>query len=201
MEHFYSKIIFVIIEFRKNNCFQIKKFCYFLKAIWKIALKSFLFFFNPMFLASSCGRKFLFLRKQKLPFLKKGSVFFCVSHNLCYKFIQNLHKIVILKEGQCSGFFFLTAFSVSLSFFFFLSFCLFRAAPAAYGSFQARVLIRAVATGLHHSHSNARSEPCLWPTPQFMATLDPYPTEWGTSWFLVRFASAAPRWELLSLSF
>ena len=34
----------------------------------------------------------------------------------------------------------------------------FRAAPAAYGGSQARGLIRAVAAGLHHSHSNARSE-------------------------------------------
>ena len=24
------------------------------------------------------------------------------------------------------------------------------------------------AAGLHQSHSNARSEPCLWPPPQFM---------------------------------
>ena len=36
---------------------------------------------------------------------------------------------------------------------------LFRATPAAYGGSQARVLIRAVAAGLHHS--NARSEPHL----------------------------------------
>ena len=42
-------------------------------------------------------------------------------------------------------------------FFFFLSI----AAPAAYGSSQARVQIRAAAAGLHHSHSNAGSEPCL----------------------------------------
>ena len=33
-------------------------------------------------------------------------------------------------------------------------FCLFRTTPAAYGSFQARGPIRAVATGLCHSHSN-----------------------------------------------
>ena len=45
--------------------------------------------------------------------------------------------------------------------FTFFSFCLFRAVPEAYGSSQARGRIRAVAAGLHHSHSNARSEPCL----------------------------------------
>ena len=48
----------------------------------------------------------------------------------------------------------------SLSFFLF---CLFRAAPAAYGGFQARGLIRAIAAGLHHSHSHTRSEPHLRP--------------------------------------
>ena len=40
------------------------------------------------------------------------------------------------------------------------------AAPAAYGDSQARGRIRAVATGLCHSHSNARAEPHLQPTPQ-----------------------------------
>ena len=43
-----------------------------------------------------------------------------------------------------------------LSFFFFF-FLLFRAAPTAYGSSQARGRIRAVAVSLHHSHSNAGS--------------------------------------------
>ena len=55
----------------------------------------------------------------------------------------------------------------------------FRSAPVAYGGSQASGPIRAVATGLHHSHSNTRSEPCLWPTSQQMATPDPQPTEWG----------------------
>ena len=45
-------------------------------------------------------------------------------------------------------------------------FGLFRAAPMAYGSSHARCQIRAVATGLCHSHSNARSKPCLQPAPQ-----------------------------------
>ena len=40
-------------------------------------------------------------------------------------------------------------------------FLLFRAAPAAYGSSQARGPVRATAAGLYHSHSNARSEPRL----------------------------------------
>ena len=37
----------------------------------------------------------------------------------------------------------------------------FRAAPEAYGGFQARGPIGATAVGPHHSHSNARSKPCL----------------------------------------
>ena len=61
----------------------------------------------------------------------------------------------------------------SFSFFFFLSFVLFRATLATYGGPQASGLIGAVAAGLRHSHSNAGSEPCLRPTPQVTATPDP----------------------------
>ena len=50
---------------------------------------------------------------------------------------------------------------------------LFRAVPIAYGGSQARGPIGAAAAGLHHSHSSTRSKPCLWPTSQVMATLDP----------------------------
>ena len=57
--------------------------------------------------------------------------------------------------------------------FFFLSFCPFRATPVAYGGSQARGLIRAIVAGLHHRHSNARSELRLQPTPHLMATPDP----------------------------
>ena len=48
-----------------------------------------------------------------------------------------------------------------------------RAALAAYGGSQARGLIRAVAAGLQHSHSNAGSELSLRPTPQLTAMPDP----------------------------
>ena len=50
-------------------------------------------------------------------------------------------------------------------FIFFIFFCLFRAAPVAYGGSQARGLIGATDANLHHSHSNTKSEPHLWPTP------------------------------------
>ena len=43
----------------------------------------------------------------------------------------------------------------------------------SYGGSQARGRIRAVAAGLRQSHSNVGSEPCLQPTPQLRAMLDP----------------------------
>ena len=51
-------------------------------------------------------------------------------------------------------------FYVCLFLFVLLSF----AAPALYGSSQARGEIRAAAAGLHHSHSDTGSEPHLQPT-------------------------------------
>ena len=65
------------------------------------------------------------------------------------------------------------------TFFFFCIFDFSRAAPAAYGNSQARGLIGAVATGLHYSQSNTRSEPYLQPIPQLTETLDPYLVEPG----------------------
>ena len=47
--------------------------------------------------------------------------------------------------------------------FFFFS--LFKATTTAYGGSQARGPIGAVAAGLHHSHSNMGSEPCVQTTP------------------------------------
>ena len=49
----------------------------------------------------------------------------------------------------------------------------------AEGGSQTRSRIGAVAVSHSHIHSNARSEPRLLPTPQLMATSDPWPTEWG----------------------
>ena len=45
--------------------------------------------------------------------------------------------------------------------FFFFFFVFSRATPVAHGGSKARGQIRAVAAGLHHSHSNARSEHIL----------------------------------------
>ena len=55
---------------------------------------------------------------------------------------------------------------------FILFFLLFRATPEAYGGSQDKGLTGAVAAGLHHSHSNARAEPHLQPTPQLTVTPD-----------------------------
>ena len=49
----------------------------------------------------------------------------------------------------------------------------FRATLAAYGSSLARSQTGATAAGLHHSHSNVRSEVCTRPTPELTAMLDP----------------------------
>ena len=53
--------------------------------------------------------------------------------------------------------------------YIFFSF-LFMAAPAAYGSFQSRDQIGAVAADLHHRHSNARSQMHLQPMSKLVGT-------------------------------
>ena len=63
--------------------------------------------------------------------------------------------------------------TINQLYLFFFFFGLFRAAPTACGGSQAGGGIGAVATGLHHSHSNEGSKPCLQPTPQLTATPDP----------------------------
>jgi len=52
-------------------------------------------------------------------------------------------------------------------------FLLLRAVPDTYGNSQVRGRIGGAATGLRHSHSNAGSEPHLWPMPQITAMKDP----------------------------
>ena len=58
-------------------------------------------------------------------------------------------------------------------------FFVFWASPEAYGGSQARGPNGAPAAGLCHSYSNTRSKLHLQPTPQLMATPDPYLTEKG----------------------
>ena len=61
----------------------------------------------------------------------------------------------------------------------FFCYCCFAFQGHTLRSSQARGLIGAAAAGVRHSHSDARSEPCLPPTPQLTATLDPQPTKQG----------------------
>ena len=112
------------------------------------------------------------------------------------------HRSLPHPHSQDASFFLLRLlFFVSFLFFF-----AFRAILMVYGSSQASGRIGAAAAGLHHSHSNARSKLCLWATPQLMATLDPWPIEWGqgsntwSSWILVGFVTAEPQWELPNYS-
>ena len=102
------------------------------------------------------------------------------------------HKL----EESPTKFFFSLLFS-SLLFSF-----LFKVAPVVYGSSQARGWIGAAAAVLSHSHSNAKSEPHLWPmlNLQQCQTL----THWArpgmepaSSWVLVRFIYIDPQWEPL----
>ena len=81
--------------------------------------------------------------------------------------------------------------------------CLFRAEPVAYVSSQARGWIGATAAGLHHSYSNRRSKPCLWPTPEFMTATPDHLTHWArvgikptSSWILHKFVTTEPQQEL-----
>ena len=55
----------------------------------------------------------------------------------------------------------------------------FQGCMLAYGSSHAMGQIRATNAGLHYSHSNAISEPCLQTTPQLTAKWDSKTTEWG----------------------
>ena len=81
-------------------------------------------------------------------------------------------------------------------------FCLFRAAPKAYGGSQARGSIGAIAARLCQSHSNSGSQLrltyAMWDHSNVGSL-----THWArpgiepiTSWFLVRFISSGPGQEL-----
>ena len=65
------------------------------------------------------------------------------------------------------------------------SFLLFRAKHVPYECSQARGWLGAVAVTLHHSHSKARSELCLQPTPQLMAMPDLNPLRETRDWTLI----------------
>ena len=94
-------------------------------------------------------------------------------------------------------------FIIFQNLFVFYFFCLFRAAPVAYGSSQTGGPIGAVAAGPHHTHSNATSKLCLLPPPQLHSNAG-FLTHWArpgtkpaSSWIPVGFVTPEPQWELL----
>ena len=105
------------------------------------------FFYKMKF----CGNPALSLSE---PFSQQHLLILCVSVTY-WQFLQYF-KLFRYYYVCYSDMWSVTFFLFSLSLFFFF-FCLFRAAPKAYSS-QVRGQIGAVAAGLHHSHSNARSE-------------------------------------------
>ena len=129
-----------------------------------------------------------------------------LSHNAAHK---NLSVLRTRKGGLCC---FLCVTDISLILFilcklvylfiylFVCLFYLFRATPMAYGSSQARGWIRMAVTGLHHSHSKARSELCLKPTPQLTGTPDPLSHSVRPG-ILDGFSAGEPQQELLQVLF
>ena len=122
----------------------------------------------------------------------KNIICFLIFH--LYKVFDELLKIPTLRCTQVSCF--LTHPRVFHDFCtfhpFFLPFVFFRAAPRAYGGSQVRGLIGAVVAGLHHSHSNGRSEPTAHSNAGFLTHRARPGMEPEISWFLVGFVSAAP---------
>ena len=98
----------------------------------------------------------------------------------------NYSKSIFQRESIRDSLFSFTEYSLFLSFFFFFFFSFFQAALAAYGSSQARGLIRATAACLHHSSQQRRI-----PNPLSKSRDEP-----ASSWILVRFISSAPQREL-----
>ena len=109
------------------------------------------------------------------PWLAKAVIPLCVCFPLL-KYYWHLSFSFVISSPMV---FTLGVWSVLISsrfIYLFIYLCLFafsRAAPVSCGGSQARGLIGAVATGLHHSHSNVGSKLHLPLTPQLMATLDP----------------------------
>ena len=87
----------------------------------------------------------------------------------------------------------------------FFIFCLFRAAPVAYGGSQTRGPVGAIAAGLCQSHSKEGSELHLWTTPQLPATpiLNPLSKARDRNCILMVLVglTTEPRWELPAINF
>ena len=85
-----------------------------------------------------------------------------IGSNICQEiYIINMYDIYYLYRCFSTICFSNYEHVITLSFFF----NLFRAAPMTHGGSQDRGPIRAIAAGIHQSHSNTGSEQCLQPTP------------------------------------
>ena len=106
--------------------------------------------------------------------IRKLSQFAEIKQVLCWilkhrgienKILNVLCFLAVTLLRQCM--YFITGVHIYLYWYFFFCCCcsflsfFLRAAPTAYGGFQARGPIGAAAAGLHHSHSKAGSEPHL----------------------------------------
>ena len=92
-----------------------------------------------------------------------GALFFFLWTQVTsqYHFISAEHTLCGFSKDVCWHWILSVCGTCWECFYFTFFFFLFRAAPTACGGSQARGQIRATAVGLCHSHSNARSEPCL----------------------------------------
>ena len=99
-------------------------------------------------------------RGSRVPRNPNGTLLHHFPSMLCGQVVELTGEVFLICKGELNV---PTAQSNPTEFiFYFISFLwLFRAAPAAYGGPQARGPLRATAAGLHHSHSNTRSELCL----------------------------------------
>ena len=116
--------------------------------------------------------KFSFLSSFSFLFLPSFLSFFLSSFLSFFSFVRSFVRSFYLSFFLS---FFLSSFlsfslSLALSFFPMVT-------HTAYPGCQARGGIRAIAASLQHSHSNAGSKLHLPPTPQLMATPDPFPTQ------------------------
>ena len=91
--------------------------------------------------------------------------------------VTNLFLCIIHSALQCLNS--ACNFFIFKFIYLFIVFCLFRAAPVAYGGSQAMCVIRAIAACLCHSHSTARSKPHL----------QPYHSSWQC-WILIPLSEA-----------
>ena len=142
-------------------CLAICYFCFQLNCKHNLGLETYFFFF-PL-AAPSSGLMWISGPKSGLglctrPPENSRNPLFCL-HFIFGKVLtihQNSNMMTLdVRENTCQkhlAFFFV---------WFFFFFCLFRAAPTAYGSSQARGQIGAAAAGLHHSHSNMVPELCM----------------------------------------